>query len=269
MTQLREPLDGTALAAALPAGWQLRVVAETGSTNADLLAAAASGAPDRSVLVAERQTAGRGRLDRSWQSPAGAGLTLSALLRPDVPATGWGWLPLLAGVALADALNQPGSALPEARLKWPNDLLLGPQQRKVAGILVQSTGAAAVLGIGINVSTGAEELPVPTATSLLLAGDRQPDRAALLVRLLGRLDRELARWQAAGGDAAAAGLAADYRARCATIGSEVTVQLADRTVSGQAVGVDDAGRLLLRPDGAAQPWPVSAGDVTHLRPASR
>lgn len=256
----RAPLDRAGLAGQLPSGWQLEVVAETGSTNADLLAAAGRGAPDRSALVAELQTSGRGRLDRGWQSPAGAGLTVSVLLRPPVPTAHWGWLPLIAGLALSRSLGE------QARLKWPNDLVMGPEQAKVAGILGETGGAAAVLGIGLNVSTTAAELPVPTASSLALQGYSTLDRGRLLIDLLAGLDAELARWYAADGDAARAGLADDYRARCVTLGSDVRVELpGGGSERGRAEAVDDAGRLLVRPDGG-EPIVVAAGDVTHIRP---
>lgn len=258
----RAPLDRATLAAQLPAGWQLEVVDETGSTNADLLAATARGAPDRSVLVAELQTTGRGRLDRGWESPAGAGLTVSVLLRPAVPRTGWGWLPLIAGLALSRSLGE------QARLKWPNDLVMGSDQAKVAGILGEATGDAAVLGIGLNVTTTAEELPLPTASSLALQGYSTLDRGKLLVSLLLGLDAELARWEAAGGDAVTAGLADDYRARCVTLGSDVRVELPAGTQRGRAEAVDDTGRLVVRPAGGGEPVVVAAGDVTHIRPAS-
>lgn len=255
----RAPLQQSAIAAQLPGGWHLEVVAETGSTNADLLAAAGGGAPDRSVRVAELQTSGRGRLDRGWQSPAGAGLTVSVLLRPPVPATSWGWLPLIAGLALSQSIGE------QALLKWPNDLVMGPDRAKVAGILGEADGNAAVIGIGLNVSTSADELPVPTASSLALQGHRTLDRATLLIGLVWRLDAELGRWYAADGDAVRSGLAEDYRARCATIGSDVQVELpSGQPVRGRATAVDDSGRLVVRPaDG--EPIAVAAGDVTHIR----
>jgi BirA family biotin operon repressor/biotin-[acetyl-CoA-carboxylase] ligase len=251
-------LAQAAVAALLPAGWQLEVVAETGSTNADLLAR--QDAPDRSVLVAELQTSGRGRLDRGWQSPRGAGLTVSVLLRPPTPKAGWGWLPLLAGLALSRSLGE------QARLKWPNDLVMGTDQAKVAGILGESSTDAVVLGIGVNVSTRTDELPVPTASSLALQGYSTLDRGQLLANLLIGLDAELTRWYAHDGDAVAAGLAEDYRARCVTIGSEVRVQLPDRIERGRAVAVDDLGRLMVQPAGGGEPISVAAGDVTHIRP---
>ena len=255
----RQPVDADAVTARLAGRWLVEAVAQTGSTNADLLVAAQSGAAAGTVLVAQSQTGGRGRLDRSWESPAGAGLTFSVLLRPAPPVPTWGWLPLLTGLALARTLGS------HARLKWPNDLLLGPRDGKVAGILVQSGASAVVAGVGLNVSTSQAELPVGTATSLLLEGHRQLDRAELLVTFLSRFDGLYTAWQAHGGDAEASGLAAGYRAACATLGAEVSVELGTHTLSGRAVDVDGAGRLLVQPSGGGALVAVAAGDVTHLR----
>ena len=236
--------------------WRITVVEETASTNADLLASAATGAAEGEVLVAQFQSGGRGRLDRSWVSPAGAGLTFSVLLRPRLPASAWGWLPLVTGLALVGAVGG------DARLKWPNDLLLGPEAGKAAGILAQTAGGAAVIGVGLNVGTAREELPVESATSLLLAGHTELDRPVLLGRFLDRFGDLYDAWQH--GDAA---VAAAYRAVCATIGSLVSVQLADRVVLGEAVGVDDNGQLTLQTAGGS-PLRVAAGDVTHVRAAT-
>lgn len=259
----RAAMDPAALGDRLAARWNVQVVAETGSTNADLLDAAGQGAPDGTVRVAHLQSGGRGRLDRSWQSPAGAGLTFSVLLRPQPPTATWGWLPLLAGVALVRAVGG------DARLKWPNDLLLGPVGAKAAGILVQAVPGAAVVGVGLNVSTTAVELPVPSATSLSLAGVGKLDRAELLVDFLAAFDERYQSWQAHAGDAEASALAEDYRAACATIGSAVSVELPASTLTGQAVGLDSAGQLILRPDGGGAGISVAAGDVTHVRAVSR
>lgn len=260
---LRGPIDQAALAARFGHGWHFSVLAETGSTNADLLAAAAGGAPERTVLVAELQTEGRGRLGRGWSSPAGAGLTFSLLLRPSARPDRWGWLPLLAGLALRAAVGG------EASLKWPNDLLLGPDGGKVAGILVQAEAGAVVVGIGLNVSTKPTELPVPSATSLVLQGQSAPDRRQLLTDFLTAFNDRYLRWQDAGGDAEATGLAASYRAACATLGQLVSIQLPAGTVTGSAIEVDSAGRLVLQPAGGGQPLAIAAGDVTHVRPISR
>src|SRR5262245_14161583 len=169
-------LDAARLNGALasrPGLWrEVRVVEETGSTNADLLAEARSGAAEGLVLAAEAQTAGRGRIGRRWISPPRRALTLSILVRPAVPAGLLGWLPLLAGVAVASALERTAGV--DARLKWPNDVLAGGA--KIAGILAERWGSAVVVGTGINVLQQRGELPVPTATSLLAA---QGARAAV------------------------------------------------------------------------------------------
>jgi BirA family transcriptional regulator, biotin operon repressor / biotin---[acetyl-CoA-carboxylase] ligase len=250
------------------------VVASTGSTNADLLARATGPdpAPDRTVLVAEHQDAGRGRRDRVWEDRAGEGLTFSVLLRPsEVPVAQWGWAPLIAGLALVVAMEDyrpaAGDAPVEAALKWPNDLLLGPDRRKGAGILSEvvdgGSGPALVVGIGINVSTPEAELP-EGGTSLLAQSVRRsrPDVLGDVLATFASLDAD---WRAARGDAARAGLLAGYRRRCATLGATVRVSLpGDRVLEGVAEEVDDDGRLVVRgADGGLTT--VSAGDVVHVR----
>jgi BirA family biotin operon repressor/biotin-[acetyl-CoA-carboxylase] ligase len=251
---LRPPLDVETLRRAVMPPWvRIDVVDEVDSTNAALM-----GSAPGTVLVAEHQSAGRGRLDRSWVAPPRAGVTMSAVLRPSsVPAT-WGWLPLLAGVALWDAAGSDSS------LKWPNDLLLGPRQRKVAGILAQVSGDAVVLGIGLNVTTTREELPVETATSLAIEG-RDTDRTHAVVMILDAVGARFLQWQDALGDAEACGLAEAYRDACSTIGQDVTVTGTDGSVrSGRAVGIDSGGRLELATEDGR--FVVAAGDVHHLRP---
>src|SRR6266480_6481452 len=165
----RPVLDAARLNGALssqPGLWrEVRVVGETGSTNADLLAKTRSGADEGLVLVAEAQTSGRGRMGRRWISPPRRALTFRSLLRPAVPAGLLGWVPLLAGVAVASALQRTAGV--DARLKWPNDVLV--DGAKIAGILAERWGNAIVIGTGINVLQQRGELPVPSATSLLVA----------------------------------------------------------------------------------------------------
>jgi BirA family biotin operon repressor/biotin-[acetyl-CoA-carboxylase] ligase len=199
------------------------------------------------VVVAEQQTAGRGRVDRSWESPPRSGLTFSVLLRPVLPAPEWGWLPLLTGLAVARALRLRAEV--DALLKWPNDVLV--DGRKVCGVLAEVPGpGAVVVGIGLNVSTRRDELPVETATSLLLEHAASTDRDTLLRAVL----RELARVMADPVEGRAG-----YRAMCSTLGLEVRLELPDRAVTGVAERVDDDGRLVV--DGTA----YGAGDVVHLR----
>ncbi|WP_375488661.1 biotin--[acetyl-CoA-carboxylase] ligase [uncultured Jatrophihabitans sp.] len=259
----RAPLDVAVLRARLPARWmRLEVVEQTGSTNADLLAG--SGPDALRVLVAEHQSEGRGRLDRGWSSPPRAGLLFSVRVRPDVGLAQWGWLPLLSGLALAEAVqDRTGVA---TALKWPNDLLAAASGAKLAGVLAQTTGPDAVVGVGLNVDTQRAELPVPTAGSLALEGASEVDRTELLAAILDRLDDRLTAWAAAAGDAEASGIAAAYRARCVTLGSDVRVDVeGSAPLLGTARDVDDTGRLVLATAHGEQR--IGAGDVTHVRPA--
>nr|WP_265567136.1 biotin--[acetyl-CoA-carboxylase] ligase [Streptomyces hygroscopicus] len=248
----------------------IEVVQRTGSTNSDLVALAAAGsAAEGTVLVAEEQNAGRGRLDRTWTAPARSGLFFSVLLEPaGVPVARWGWLPLLAGVAVATGLARAAGV--DTALKWPNDLLVsvGGEERKAGGILAERAGeAAVVVGIGINVTLREDELPVPMAGSLALAGARTTDRDPLLRAVLRSLADWYSRWRAADGDPAACGLQETYAAGSATLGRLVRADLpGDRSITGEAVAIDGDGRLVLATDEGVQE-PVGAGDVVHLRPA--
>jgi BirA family biotin operon repressor/biotin-[acetyl-CoA-carboxylase] ligase len=258
-------LCGSGLRDALvvPGGfWRdIRVVAETGSTNSDLLGDARDGLAEGTVLVAESQSAGRGRLGRQWVSPPGAALTFSVLLRPGaVPQASRGWVPLLAGVAVALAVRAETGV--DASLKWPNDVQASGA--KLAGILAEQAGGAIVVGIGINVSAGRDELPVASATSLALEGAEGVAPGRLLAGVLGELQRWYLAWAGRLGDAAGSGLHREYHRLCGTLGRQVRVSLpGGRTVAGVASEVDQTGRLVVRSAGG--PVPVSAGDVIHVR----
>ncbi|MBN9609167.1 MAG: biotin--[acetyl-CoA-carboxylase] ligase [Actinobacteria bacterium 69-20] len=253
-------------AAAGGATWIVTHVDETGSTNADLVAQAALGAPDHTVLVADVQRAGRGRLGRSWVAPPGTALLFSVLLRPRaVPPQRLGWIGAILGMAICTAIETATGL--KADLKWPNDVLIGG--RKVAGILAELGSDALVIGAGINVTLDAADLPRPDATSLQLAGAAaySCDRAALLGAVLGNLDGLLARWEAAEGDIDRSGLRAEYLARSATVGRRVTVHLPDgRTVTGIATDIATTGAIVVDADG--RPQSFTAGDVQHLRTSS-
>ncbi|MFE5797010.1 biotin--[acetyl-CoA-carboxylase] ligase [Streptomyces sp. NPDC056503] len=265
----RPPLNARVLRQALllPEGlWSsLDVVASTGSTNSDL-AARAGELPEGAVLVAEEQTSGRGRLDRSWSAPARSGLFLSVLLKPDVPAHRLGWLPLLTGVAAATGLVKAAGV--DLSLKWPNDLLVtvDGQERKAGGILAERAGEdGVVVGLGINVSLRADELPVPTAGSLLLAGAVSTDRDTLLRAVLRSLADWYGAWVRADGDPEASGIQAAYTAECATLGRRVRADLpGERMLEGEAVSLDGDGRLVVATEGGGTEA-VGAGDVVHLR----
>ncbi|GHJ50282.1 biotin--[acetyl-CoA-carboxylase] ligase [Catellatospora sp. TT07R-123] len=266
MTADRSPLNGSHLHAEIQPFWRPEIVAETGSTNTDVSAAAREGAAEGLVLLAESQTAGRGRLNRSWQSPPNAGLALSVLLRPTVDVSRWGWLPLLAGVALAEAVR--AVTWLEPQLKWPNDLLLNG--RKCAGLLAEVPEAGAVvIGIGLNVTLGADELPVTPsglpATSLLLEQAHSVDRTQLAGELLGRLYERYRQWQDAKGDPERGGVREAYVRLCGSVGREVSVSMPDgSSLTGTATTVDTDGRLVVAAtDGTLRH--IAAGDVVHLR----
>jgi BirA family biotin operon repressor/biotin-[acetyl-CoA-carboxylase] ligase len=258
---LREPALRRGLL--VPGGrWtDVRVVTETGSTNADVAVAARAGAPAGLVLVAERQLAGRGRLGRPWSAPARAALTFSMLLRPEgVPLARWGWFPLLTGLAVLEPLNRLGEL--EVGLKWPNDVLVG--ERKLAGILAERVGDALVVGVGLNVSLRADELPVPTATSLTIEGAQITDRDPLLRALLRSLAAHYDAFVESRG--APAPVADAYRSVCVTLGRDVRIALpGDRSAAGTAVDVDDNGALVVDTGTGHGPESFTAGDVVHVR----
>lgn len=242
----RPPLRAPALSRALePDGFRVEVLSSAGSTNALVAERARAGEPHGLVVVAEEQTAGRGRLDRSWQSPPRAGLTFSVLLRPALEPHRLGWVPLWGGLAVARAVREQTGV--EAVVKWPNDVQV--DGRKLAGLLAESVAGAVVLGIGLNVTTRREELPVQTATSLQLEGATTTDRDTVLRAVLRALAGAL-------GDRDVA----SYREVCSTLGRQVRVELpGGESVTGLAEAVDDDGRLVV--DGT----PYAAGDVVHLR----
>lgn len=265
----RPPLDRDRLAAS--EAWRYEVTEASPSTNAEVAARFREGEQPGLALVTEHQTAGRGRLDRTWLTPPRAALTVSFLLAADeVPVGRWPWLPLIAGVAVVAAVRRTAPTVATATgLKWPNDVLC--EDRKLAGILLErvehasSTGsrAAAVVGIGINVSQAPEELPVETATSLAVEGVGDLDRTGLLLALGDELAARVAAWTAVGGEPAS--VRSSYLSLCRTVGRRVRVELPGQLpVEGEALDVDADGRLVLRT--AAGEQRVGAGDVVHVRP---
>ncbi|MCX5204602.1 biotin--[acetyl-CoA-carboxylase] ligase [Streptomyces sp. NBC_00237] len=267
----RPPLNATALRRALVREgglWtSLDVVATTGSTNSDLTARAGS-LQEGVVLVAEEQTQGRGRLDRRWSAPARSGLFFSVYVEPgaEVPVERWGWLPLLTGVAVASGLSRAAGV--DTALKWPNDLLVtvGGEERKAGGILAERVGEGVVIGVGLNVSLRADELPVPVAGSLALAGAVSVDRDPLLRSVLRSFEQWYGDWRDAGGDPGTSRLQEAYAAGCSTLGRTVRAELpGGHVLTGEAVAVDGDGRLVLATAEGVQ-RPVGAGDVVHLRP---
>lgn len=272
MTDRRPPLDITGVCRDLVGPGRplsrVDVVDSTGSTNADLLARHnASEDIDGAVLIAEHQSAGRGRQGRSWSTPPRSQIALSVGVgAAGLPPAGWGWLPLLTGVAVVDAVHATTGI--EAGLKWPNDVLV--DGHKLAGILaeVAAPDPLIVVGLGLNVTLTADEAPDPRATSLLMLGSTMTDRTALLGSVLAELAARIDRWRAAGGPDAA--LMRDYRRRSLTLGTRVrAIMPGDREIIGTAVDLDELGQLHIEQEGVtgARTVAVSAGDITHLRPA--
>ena len=252
----RPALDPDRVAA--PRGWHVEITESTPSTNALVADRARAGGEHGLVVVAEHQTAGRGRLDRVWETPPRTSLTFSVLLRPEVPAQDWPWLPLLTGYAVQAAL---ADRLPDIALNWPNDVLV--EECKVAGILVERidtpTGAVAVVGIGINVAQTLDELPVALATSVELETGEPVDRTDLLGQVLGSLHG----LQGLLDDPEA--LRTAYADVCSTLGREVELHLPGGEVRrGEALDIDSRGALVVSTaDGTLT---VGAGDVIHVRP---
>ena len=239
--------------------WQIRWFEEIGSTNSYLLERARLGDPEGLVAVADHQTAGRGRLDRRWESPPGANLLASVLLRPDCSPDDLHLCTAALSLAALDACAEVAGV--QAQLKWPNDLLVG--KAKVAGVLAEAEfsgrAPAVVAGIGLNVAWPGP--PDAGGTCLDDLSDRAPlERTVLLDRLLAALDRRRPLLDQAEGRRR---LADEVRAHCATLGQEVLVVLPTEEFDGVAVAIDEAGRLLV--DTGAGQRPVTAGDVVHVR----
>lgn len=213
-------------------------------------------APEGTSVIAEIQTAGRGRLGRQWESPWGSGVWMSVLVHPaDQARSDWAALPLIAALAVRDACARAcGLAV---GLKWPNDLVVNASEvRKLGGILVEVVGPdAVVIGMGTNMSMSREELPTPTATSVLLEGGT-PDREAFIAALMEALSVRLAQWRAEGFPREA------YLEACFTVGRSVRVDLPDGSVlEGLATGITDDGQLIVAR--GREEVIVAAGDVIH------
>lgn len=246
--RLEAPLAG-------PVTW----LRETGSTNDELIALARGGAPEGTVVGADRQSAGRGRRGRSWLAAEGHALLVSVLLRPGVPPVDAGLLPLVIAVGAADALA--AQTTEDVRIIWPNDILIGG--RKVAGILCEMSAdqdrvAWAVAGIGINVRSAPDLDDARWTPGALSDGGAPPARADLLVSLLGHVGRRYTEWVADG----PAGILAAFAARDALAGRQVAVSLPDEEVVGSCEGTDDLGRLRVRTEAGERL--LGAGEVVRV-----
>jgi BirA family transcriptional regulator, biotin operon repressor / biotin---[acetyl-CoA-carboxylase] ligase len=251
----------------------VRWVGQTGSTNRDLLDLASDGAPDGVVLVADHQTAGRGRLDRTWVAPPGASLLFSVLVRPRVDPADAPLLTVAMALAIVEAVAQFGGRV---LVKWPNDVVVdGDPVRKLAGILAESMtdpsgSLAVVVGAGINANwptpRPAELEPLAaTATALNLEVGSTVDRVDLLVAVLASLERRIGALES-GGTEGRARVVAGARQASATVGRRVRADLGARAIEGTATGLDDRGDLVITDD-AGDRHVIVAGDVIHLRPA--
>ena len=249
----RAPLDRKAISREISQYWRVSVVEVTGSTQDDLYTIATGEAPiAKSVLAAEYQSAGRGRLDRSFTAPASSALTFSLYIEPKAEKEEWPFITLLTGVSVYEALHHLDVNL-KVGLKWPNDLFIG--DKKVGGIITQATDKGVVIGIGINVRMTGEELPVEGATSLMLEGALELDRNTILAKILNHFEVNLQMWEL--GES----FLRQYRDASFTVGREVEVTLpGGKLVSSKAIGISDTGALLLE-NGEV----VTVGDVVHLR----
>ena len=245
----------------------VEVVDETSSTNADLTERAGSGeVVDGVVRIAGRQTAGRGRHARVWQTPDGQLAVSAAVAVTPEQAPALGWLSLLTGLAVRQAVDETTGAA--VALKWPNDILVPGTGKKLSGILSEFRptgvpGGVAVIGTGFNLDLTGDgqgaDVDIPTAACLRSLTGAPVDTTAFLTAYLTALSSLLDRWPDD-----LSGLAADYREACATIGVPVRVVLpGDVEVTGTATDVDDEGRIVI--DGPDGPISAAAGDVTHLR----
>lgn len=238
----------------------LAVLDSTASTNDVAVDLAGQGAPAWSLVTAEHQTGGRGRLGRHWESTRSSNLLFSVVLRPGSLHSALGWLPLLGGVAVAQGVKEVTGI--EAQVKWPNDVVIVGEQgpRKLAGLLAERTPDAVIVGVGLNVHAGQAELPIPTATSIAIETGTTPDRAQLLAAVLDAWQRLWADFEKSSEH-----LRQTYREWSATLGTAVKAIVNDQTeLVGTVVDVDSDGHLVIETEfGALQT--ITAADIQHLR----
>jgi len=247
---LRAPLDSQAINANLTQYWRVSVVELTASTQSDLIELVTQGrAQAGDVIVADYQSSGRGRLTRSFEAPPGSALLFSFYIKPSRARSDWGWIPLMAGVSVAQSLSGV-----KARVKWPNDILIN--EKKISGLIAQVVNDGIVIGIGINVGMQVSEIPVPQATSLAIEGVLNISRNELLANLLATFENNFSKW-----DQGSDEIWPVYQGMSATLGQSVEVHYPDgRVEGGTAVSVSASGELVLA-DGVH----VLAADIIHLR----
>ena len=228
--------------------WRVSVVDEIDSTQNYLRT---SNPKPGDLITAEYQSAGRGRLDRKFDAQKSSALLFSLYLEPKVQVENLGFLTLLVGASVTATLNEI-TKTNKFKCKWPNDILI--EDFKVAGLLAEKTQSGVIVGVGINVSTSKDELPVSHATSIFLETNVLFDRNTLLAQILINLEEDLLAWQS-GKD-----LTSKYRGLSATIGRQVRVELPDGSkIEGTAIDIDDTGSLRL--DNGQL---VTVGDVVHM-----
>lgn len=248
----RAPLNKSIIAAKISQYWRVSVLELTTSTQSDLAELVNSSvAKSGELIAAEFQSQGRGRLDRSFDAPPATALLFSLYLQPKRQHSDWSFISFLAAIAMHEVISE--GLQEKTTLKWPNDILIG--NKKVAGLLAQQVGDGVIVGIGLNVAMSEAELPVPTATSLSLAGSKKLDRNELLAEFLNRFENIFAQWDSG------ANFLENYRLISSTIGLEVRVEVTGRDpLEGKAVAISEQGALILS-DG----FEVNVGDVVHLR----
>jgi BirA family biotin operon repressor/biotin-[acetyl-CoA-carboxylase] ligase len=250
---LRTPLDEAEINSKIAPYWRVSVVELTGSTQHDLLQLVESkNALDGQVIVTEYQSNGRGRLDRTFEAPARSALLFSFYIKPRRQRSEWGFIPLIAGLSLARAISTLDSEI-NVSLKWPNDCMIN--EKKCAGIIAQTSPEGVIIGIGLNVSMTADELPVPTATSLVIESSKIFDRNLLLSNILNTFAELFEAWDEG------SELLEEYASASSTIGKKVRIELpGGENLEETVARVSHTGELVLA-DGRH----VSAGDVIHLR----
>jgi BirA family biotin operon repressor/biotin-[acetyl-CoA-carboxylase] ligase len=248
----RAPLSKSIITSQISQYWRVSVVDLTTSTQSDLAELVnASVAKSGEVIAAEFQSAGRGRLDRSFEAPPESALLFSFFLKPKRARSDWSFISFLAAIAAQEVISN--DIVDKVSLKWPNDILIG--DKKVAGLLAQQVGDGVIIGIGLNVAMGADELPVPTATSLALAGSKNLDRNLLLSAFLNRFEIIFKEWDS-GSD-----FLEKYRQVSSTLGRQVRVEVLGRdSIEAKAVSITAQGALIL-----SEGTEVNVGDVVHLR----